>query len=217
MVEDYPGREAVRCGSEVEEGSEDFSAVGRAFIAWVRENGKDVDQLEAGNFDNTRHPDLYVRNDHCLIVDERALAALEALPENPPAVGPMVYEEWGRCHDTYQHAWLWLLDRNTMQAQELGIAPLRPAWMGPDHPPFPPWWPRPYLFLFHLWFGRSEGYIPGPWTSVVAESLKEEEWGKVHYWDETAMTRNKVVAYHRKNPPEMWLVEDELADDEDLY
>lgn len=103
VVEDYRDRDAVRCGLEVEEGLEDFSSIGRAFITWVRDNGKNIDQLEHDDFD-ADEPELYVRNDHCLIIDERALAALETLPESPPAVKPLFSEEWDMCFSTYQNA-----------------------------------------------------------------------------------------------------------------
>lgn len=85
--------------------------------------------------------DLYVRFDHCLIIDERAVAALEMLPDNPSEVKPRLFRDRMAMHDTCRtdEAWVWLLDRKTMQDQEDGKLPSRPRWMEPGHPPFPPW------------------------------------------------------------------------------
>ena len=213
VVEDYLDRDAVRCGLEVKKGSEDFSPIGRAFIIWVRENGKNIDQLEHDDFD-ADEPELYVRNDHCLIIDERALAALETLPEYPPAGKPLLFEEWDMCFSTYQNAWLWILDRKTMRAQELGRPPVRCSWMEPDHPSFPPWCRINTMYLFNLWFGRPDGYCVSDWAGVVAESRAGEEWGKVRYWDQASTVINETIADWRKMP-----LEQELAleiDDEHL-
>ncbi|KAK4129552.1 hypothetical protein N657DRAFT_677153 [Parathielavia appendiculata] len=71
VVEEYPDKEKNISGGE--EGSEDFAPVGKAFIRWANELGKDLSQRNA-------------RYHHCLVLDETALnstleGSLEKVPE----------------------------------------------------------------------------------------------------------------------------------------
>ena len=196
VVEDYPGRDAVRSGPDVEPGSEDFSPVGRAFLEWVREHDKNIDQLEEGDFKDEPWS-LYVRHDHCLIVDEAALSALETLPEHPPEVELLPRQEERSRFETHRHAWLWLLDRKTMRFQELGRPPVRCRWMEPDHPPFPPWCRIDPALLYLLWFGRPQRYSPWNWSSVVLDG-RDEEFGKVRRWVDGSTSLNELRASRSK-------------------
>ncbi|KAK8058679.1 hypothetical protein PG994_009127 [Apiospora phragmitis] len=74
VVEDYPNADQI---GTTELGQEDFTPAGEAFMSWV-------DQLEG--VDASRRNSRY---DFCLVIDEKALEALEQLPaETPPLMAP---------------------------------------------------------------------------------------------------------------------------------
>jgi hypothetical protein len=137
VIEDYPNRDQVRAGLNVEEGDENFTPVGAAFLDWVDENALDVD-------------DLYVRNDHCLVIDERSLVSLEALPDVPPVSPQTAAEERDLLLITGK-AWVWLVDRKATLDEEAGEPPARLGWMEPDHPSFRPWCRIHLVNLVDLW------------------------------------------------------------------
>lgn len=154
IVHDYPEKDTVVAGSEVSDGDEDFMAIGSHFRAWVDEHGLDTS-------------DLYVRNDHSLIVDDKALCTLETLPEQPPPHGPtaMVSEDGGFLEGPQAVAWVWMLDREYygryLQGENL------PPYHHPDEKRFQPW-VRIYISdLLRVWFYRPRGMSPGPWDCVV--------------------------------------------------
>ena len=104
----------VVAGLDVPNGTEDFSPVGRAFIASVAAYGKP----------NVTGPRIYAKfqllqNTKRLILDDKSLDTLLTLPKEPPLTAPEdeldAFNIGGGCR-----VWLWVLDRETMQACEDG-------------------------------------------------------------------------------------------------
>jgi len=189
VIEDYPNRDQVRAGLNVEEGDENFTPVGAAFLDWVDENALEVD-------------DLYVRNDHCLVIDERSLVSLEALPDVPP-VSPQTAAEERDLFPIKDKAWVWLVDRETTLDEMNGEPPLRLRWMEPDHPSFRPWCRIELANLVDLWFGRPQGHCIARWVGVLVEDSDITKFGKVRWWlNVGAQTENALRAAAMKRKRE---------------
>ncbi|PKS07341.1 hypothetical protein jhhlp_005943 [Lomentospora prolificans] len=168
IIEDYPDQKAVVAGLDVPNGNEDFSPVGRAFIASVAAHGKP----------NVTEPHIrakyhLLRNTKCLIVDDRSLDTLLTLPKEPPLTAPE--DEL----DAFNVAggnrvWLWVLDRETMQARENGKPLPKLPYQAADEEPYPPWARMYVSFVAEKWFERPE----------LPEYLIEDttEWKTVRYW-----------------------------------
>ncbi|KAG9251906.1 uncharacterized protein F5Z01DRAFT_691448 [Emericellopsis atlantica] len=124
VIDEYPAMETVVAGCETKDGDEDFMAIGQHFTQWVEEHALNI-------------LDQYVRNDHCLIVDEKSLRTLEALPEQTPPPGP-VADDGNGCFLQSQPkgAWVWMLDREYFQkyarAQASGGSVRLPPYDHPD-------------------------------------------------------------------------------------
>jgi hypothetical protein len=178
IIEDYPdGTESVSAGFEVDDGDEDFMAVGKAFLDWVDENAVDTSNL-------------YVRNDHCLIIDERSLVTLEALPDTVPKPGPIKLVGGG-C-DLYftespqKDAWVWILDREYYDKyaeagkQAPHVIPL-PPYSHLKERRFDPWVRIRIDKLMRVWWYRPDGYEPGSWQSCIARD--RDKFDRVNWWE----------------------------------
>lgn len=191
VVEDYPGCHENRAGLDVEPGTEDFSLVGRAFLSWLSGRSKPVDEED----DDDDEEILYTPYCHCLIVDEKALVALETLPDTIPDVKPRTSDEWDQVSEVHQNAWVWLLDRKTMKRQEAGEPLIRASWMkgDPDLPHFPPWCRISIADLYELWFRLPQKTSLAYWNGAVMEGRKVAEYGKIRYWAGNAPAMNEVI------------------------
>jgi hypothetical protein len=101
IVHEIPDEDRdLHTGLDVPDGEDDFLPVGAAFVNWRNENVND--------------PDPYTPNEHCIIVDEKSLAALEALPEQTPEPGPtdLMNSEVSLTSDCEaKKVWVWILNR----------------------------------------------------------------------------------------------------------
>lgn len=165
VIEDYPDSDQLVTEPE---GSEDFSPIGRAFIAWV--DNLDVDT--SGR--NTRY-------DHCLIIDEAALQTLLRLPEQTPPVAPVDFKspKYRELLKLRMSAWVWVLDRTTMENREDGV-----------EEEFPPWARLRLPHLRSLWFERPQKLIIDDWQRLVAED--KDQWNTVRWWSTLAKTENEI-------------------------
>jgi hypothetical protein len=112
IIEEYPESASVCTNTDVLDGEEDFSAVGRAFSAWASSQDKDT---ESG----------YTRNDQCLVIDDKALRLLETLPETPPEVKRRDPngddgDDGVTLFQLLRNTWVWLLDRVYSEKRQLG-------------------------------------------------------------------------------------------------
>jgi hypothetical protein len=182
VMEDYPGKEKVRTAAATaagDEGREDFGPVGRAFVRWAEELGVDLSRRN-------------VRYDHCLILDEAALETLEGLPADVPEVRPLPAPELGYLNPIKHgaaKAWVWILDRESMQAREAGAPRQSPEDM------YPPWIRIRLPDLRTLWFWRPQELVPDSWSGVWGEDYVRH--GGVSWWGESARTKNEMLWYDR--------------------
>jgi len=180
VIDEYPAMETVVAGCKTEDGDEDFMAIGQHFTQWVEEHAL-----------NTL--DQYVRNDHCLIVDEKSLRTLEALPDQTPPPGP-VEDDGNGCFLRSQPkgAWVWMLDREYFQkyarAQASDGSVRLPPYDHPDERRFEPWL-RIYLCdLERVWFFRPLGFSPSGWGSVVERD--RQKFDQVNWWGDAQAGRS---------------------------
>ena len=177
VVEDYPDKLAVRSAPEGEEGSEDFSPVGRAFVAWVK--GLNVDTSG-----------LNVRYDHCLVLDDAALRSLEDLPAELPEIRPRptTYPERSQFNRFLRNAWVWLLDREEMEYRDPDSQRVKPL-KKEDQPDAPPWIRIRLSLLDDLWFRRPQGQTQSPWFCCIEED--RDKWDRVFWWNSSASALNQ--------------------------
>ncbi|KAI9155202.1 hypothetical protein HJFPF1_07779 [Paramyrothecium foliicola] len=183
VIHHYPGRGVV-VGSNPADGEEDFMAIGGHFSALIEERG-----LATSN--------LYVRNDHCLIIDEKSLRTLMALSGQTPPPGPtdLVAEDGSGFYNApLATAWVWMLDREYYGRCLRGVK--LPPHGRPDERRYQPW-VRIYMGdLPRLWFFRPRGMSPPTWESIVERD--EEMFDAVNWWgDASAETRNQVLRMSR--------------------
>ncbi|KAL6857695.1 hypothetical protein ACO1O0_005137 [Amphichorda felina] len=195
IVEDYPGKDTVIAGGE--DGDEDFMAIGRDFTQRVER-----DALGTSN--------LYVRNDHCLIIDDKSLRTLEALPDQYPPPGPdyEAVEEGTACflRSPQADAWVWMLDREYYKkyahAKEAGgdaFSLLHPQGH-PEERRFEPWVRTHIGSLPRVWFFRPRGMSPPVWESVVQRD--RHKFDLVNWWgDAQANTANDILRRSRRGEP----------------
>lgn len=193
VVEELAGGEnKVAAGLGVDDGNEDFMAVGAAFCDWVEENALDTSGL-------------HVRNDHCVIIDEKSLVTLEALPDENPEPGPTKLV--AGCDFTKSpqlDAWVWMLDRGYYQRYvAAGESPSSPRSGLPphDHPNerrFEPWVRTRISNLMGVWWGRPHGYSPSSWQACIARD--REKFDKVNWWQGATATTTNDSARRQFHP-----------------
>ncbi len=179
VVEDYPDKEMVKSHTTPdEEGQEDFSAIGGAFIRWVDGLGVDEDASRSN-----------ARYNHCLILDDAALRSLERLPTGVPEVKHRERRsaENRELSSLLYHTWVWLLDRNAMEEREAGT-----RVSGRDYPP----WIRVRLCEIQtVWFRRTQFELGREWDGVVFED--PEKWDSVFWWAMMAKSWNEAARQAR--------------------
>ncbi|KAK5988787.1 hypothetical protein PT974_10277 [Cladobotryum mycophilum] len=177
VIHDYPDKATVRAGLDAEEGEEDFTAVGEAFLDWVGKNGKETENL-------------YVRNDHCLIVDEKSLQTLENLPASIPA---LAFDELQTTSKVLRDAWVWLLDREYF-TNFLEHGPEIPHGF-PNERPWSPWIRLRLVSLGSLWFDRPEQRL-GKWQNVIQRD--KQKFDRVSWWNSYPYTMNDSLRRRRE-------------------
>ncbi|CAG9950053.1 unnamed protein product [Clonostachys rosea f. rosea IK726] len=192
VIEDYPGKEHIVAGHATEDGEEDFSSVGEAFTKWVTEHVVTQD-------------DLYVRNDHCLIVDEKALEALERLPRSTPEPGPEPANA-PQAKLLYGHnsgAWVWMLDQEYIHT--FTHSGPEHIWIrdtfggGPrytDGLPASPWIRIMPSSIPEVWFHRPRGFTPSNWTAVIQRD--KQKFDKISWWNPVPSAVNEVYSRKRR-------------------
>jgi len=192
IIEDYPDREAVVAGLDVPNGAEDFSPVGRAFIASVAVHGKpEMTGLLI------RERLQLIRNTKCLIIDDKSLDTLLTLPKEPPHTAPEDTLEAYRVAGG-NSVWLWVLDLETMQAREDGKPLLKLSYQGADEKPYPPWARMLVSFVAGKWFERPALPESVKWSGELIED--KIEWKTVLYWHADLVSwQNEFRRNRRKN------------------
>jgi hypothetical protein len=191
VVEDYPDRDKVRSGEGTEAGDDDFEPIGRAFIAWVESTG--VDPLH-----------LLVRYDHCLIIEELSLQAIERLPAEVPEVKPRPFEnpttreEQQELTKLLDSIWVWMLDRETMARHLEGdTRPRLPpeSVCGYRISYIPPWLRLRLSDVYSLWFRRSRNMETPSWDSKCEQDAVQ--YDKVFWWNPLASVIKEARARGR--------------------
>ncbi|KAL7946010.1 hypothetical protein V8C42DRAFT_322214 [Trichoderma barbatum] len=185
VVEEYPDAQDIITEPE---GSEDFSPVARDFIFRVESFNIPFDPCDWE--EGRRHS----RYDTCLIIDERVLKMLEALPEDTPAVVPRddSSPERKATKAPLKENWIWILNRETAIKKEEGEE-------GPVVE-FPPWIRIRLQSLRYLFFMRAKGFIPSYWPYVVEED--REHWDTVRWWSSIGRTITEVRRSYRDGSSE---------------
>ena len=179
LVEDYPDKDKIKLSTTPDdEGSEDFTPIGTAFVRWAEQLGVDLSRRNA-------------RYNHCLILDDAALKSLEGLPNEVPKVKPRPAgtPEGRDLTRIKQGAWVWVLDRETIQARQAGTFRRSPEDI------YPPWIRIRLPFLQTLWFYPPQGLAPEEWWQVSEEDRVKHD--RVFWWNERATTMNQVLRNHR--------------------
>ena len=172
IVDEYQDKDK-NCGG-TENGDEDFTPAGRAFVRW----GDDLGIELAPN--NARYQT-------CLVVDDASLnSILDGLPEAVPEVKPLelLSQENGDIVRTLMRgAWVWALDRETMRAREARILRV-------PEDTRPPWIRTRLGYLPCLWFERLREHLPD-WWDVFEED--DEKWDRVFWWNQEASIKNEIM------------------------
>ena len=129
---DYPGKNIIVTNRQ--DGDEDFMAIGRGLAKRIENSALVIS-------------DLYVRHDHCLIIDKRSLQTLATLQDRTPLADPDDrFAEDGTFRESPQtDAWVWMLDlqyyKSYSDAGEPGIntESRLPPYGHPDERRFEPW------------------------------------------------------------------------------
>jgi len=173
IIEDYSDREAVVAGLDIPNGTEDFSPVGRAFIASVAAHGKP-------NVIGPHIREKYqlLRNTKCLIIDDKSLDTLLMLPKEPPLTAAEdILDAFDMAGS--DQVWVWVLDYKTMQAREDGEPLPKLPYQAADEEPYPPWARMYVSFVAGKWFERPQ--LPDMvWCDELIEDIIE--WKTVRYW-----------------------------------
>jgi hypothetical protein len=172
VIEEYPHKDKNRSGGE--DGDEDFTPVGQAFLRWGDDLGVVLNERNA-------------RYQNCLIIDDAVLdSILDGLPEEVPEVKPRLVtgqEHQDLTRIQFRGAWVWVLDRGTVQAREAGVQ------RAPEDVR-PPWVRIRIGDLVMLWFERLRGYIHECWWDVCLED--EVKWDRVFWWSDDAKIVNEI-------------------------
>ena len=157
IVDEYPDKEKNYGGTE--NGDEDFTPAGRAFLRWGGDLGIELAPNNA-------------RYQTCLVVDDAALdSILDGLPEAVPEVKPLELlsqENRAILRTLRRGAWVWVLDRETMLAREAGIRRF-------PEDTRPPWIRIRLGNLPGLWFERLRGRSEVGPCLLVGSSCKNPE------------------------------------------
>jgi hypothetical protein len=192
VIEDYPDRDKIPSGEGTEPGDEDFEAIGRAFIAWVGSTTVDPSNL-------------LVRYDHCLIIDETSLEAIERLPAEVPEVKPRPFEaqttreEQQELTKLLDSTWVWMLDRETMARHLEGdTRPRLPpeSVCGYRISYIPPWLRLRLSDVYSLWFRRSRSMETPGWDSKCEQDTVQ--YDKVFWWNPLAPVINEARVRRRQ-------------------
>ncbi|KAH7329287.1 hypothetical protein B0I35DRAFT_41354 [Stachybotrys elegans] len=178
IVHEIPDEDGdLRTGLDVPDGEDDFLPVGAAFVKWREENVND--------------PDPYAPNEHCIIVDEKCLAALEALPDQTPEPGPtdLIYSDMGLAsHCEAAKAWVWILNREyylrffefiSDRESEVQLPPFEAGAEGEDR--FEPWARIRLDKLLAIWFDIPLGPSPVSWDGCLMRD--KEQWEAITWWE----------------------------------
>ena len=176
-MDEYPDKEK-NCGGS-ENGDEDFTPAGRAFLRWGDDLGIELAPHNA-------------RYQTCLVVDDAALdSILDDLPEAVPEVKPpqlLSQENRDIVRTIMCGAWVWAVDRETMQAREAGIRRV-------PEDTRPPWIRIRLGYLPFLWFERLPGYLPDWWRVFQEDDMK---WDRVFWWNQSASIRDGILKAARE-------------------
>lgn len=185
-VVEYPDMDDVQSlAPESAAGPEHFRCIGRAFIDWVTSIG--VDPLSP-----------VVRYNHCLVIDGVALRTLEELPAEVPEVKPggkgrEAMKEWSRVAQHMKSAWIWILDRDTMQRYLAGgTTPRMFMFISTGYEmiaPAPPWLHMQIYWVNSLWFRRSRAMMTLDWTTKC--QWDGEDPDRILWWNPSAYIRNQ--------------------------
>ena len=177
IVDEYPDKEK-NCGGS-ENGDEDFTPAGRAFLRWGDDLGIGLAPHNA-------------RYQTCLVVDDAALnSILDGLPEAVPEVKPLeLLSQENRVivRTLMRGAWVWAVDRETMQAREREFAvSLRiPGRRGSRSD----WAIYPSCGLSGC---RDTSQIGG-----VFSQEDDVKWDRVFWWNQRASIRNGILKAARE-------------------
>jgi hypothetical protein len=169
IIQDYPDADEITTEPE---GEEDFTPIGEAFSRWVA-------SLNI-NLQLSRHNPRY---NQCLIIDKAALESLERLPDTLPSIELRNPSHPDRAEVTpvLHNAWLWILDRETAEADRQG-----------QEEEFPPWLRlRLSLFQSHWFWMVNQNYIYyKDWQRSAEEDT--QKWETVLWWNPHGSSFNRT-------------------------